>query len=392
MLKKIGPRADSRALLGAVAIGSAMGLVLGASYLAGGAARAAMNHARTERLADAAGKGFSDEALLAEASSMTPGALAVARRHDPFTAPGWAQRDWETTLLAARLEQRARPEPAAPVLRARLEQPSNPADASALSSSRELDCLSAAVYYEARGESASGQAAVAQVVLNRVRSPKFPKTVCGVVFQGAHTRVCQFSFACDGSMRRTRDPVAWRRARAVAARALGGFVMQEVGNATHFHVASLGGVWGAGLMRVAQIGAHVFYKFSGRNSAHPAAPKLPAPDGLVGSPELADKPIYANDEPAADGADAPKLILASATTGAPDQAPTASDSAAEKVRAQAAATADKARVPSAGETVKAKAASGKTAASGKPAAAAAAAAAPLASAAPAAAAMLKTAS
>ena len=76
----------------------------------------------------------------------------------------------------------------------------------ALQSSRELECLADAVYYEARGETPSGQAAVAQVVMNRVRHPAFPKSICGVVFQGAYNRTgCQFSFACDGSMRRARD-------------------------------------------------------------------------------------------------------------------------------------------------------------------------------------------
>src|SRR5262249_55624357 len=87
----------------------------------------------------------------------------------------------------------------------------------ALASSRDLDCLASAVYYEARGESAAGQAAVAQVVLNRARHPAFPKTICGVVFQRAGGG-CQFSFACNGAMRRPKEPAAWSRAQAVAAR------------------------------------------------------------------------------------------------------------------------------------------------------------------------------
>ena len=338
MLKRNRARADSRALLGAVAIGSAMGLLLGASYLAGGAARAAMDHARVQRLAAAAKDGFSDEALLAEASAMEPGALAVARRHDPFTATGWAQRDWETTLLAARLETRA--SAGAPLLRTGLAQPSSPTDGNALTGARDLDCLSAAVYYEARGESKTGQQAVAQVVLNRVRHPAFPKTVCGVVYQGAHTGVCQFSFACDGSTRRPREAIAWREARSVAARALSGFVMRVVGNSTHFHVANLGAVWGVGLMRVAQIGAHVFYKFSGRHTLQ-AAPR-PAPDVFTGSPELAQKPVYAEETTVADGG-APQLILASATTPAP-AAPAAADAAAPaQARVTAAAEGAKAK-------------------------------------------------
>ena len=89
--------------------------------------------------------------------------------------------------------------------------------------SRAAECLTAAVYYEARSQSEDGQRAVAQVVLNRVRDRAFPNSVCGVVYQGAERRTgCQFSFTCDGSMNRPRELGAWDRARAVAAAALGG--------------------------------------------------------------------------------------------------------------------------------------------------------------------------
>ena len=102
----------------------------------------------------------------------------------------------------------------------------------ALDQSRELECLTQAVYFEARGETPAGQAAVAQVVLNRVRHPAFPKSVCAVVFQGAGRHGCQFSFACDGSTQRGREAGAWRRAQTIASRALDGFVMAEVGRAS----------------------------------------------------------------------------------------------------------------------------------------------------------------
>lgn len=133
-------------------------------------------------------------------------------------------------------------------------------------SGHDLDCLTAAVYYEARGETKAGQAAVAQVVLNRVRNRNFPKTVCGVVYQGAAGHSCQFSFACDGAAEGRREQGAWTRARSVAARALGGYVMPQVAGATHFHVASLGAVWGGSMVRIAQIGEHVFYAFSGHRA------------------------------------------------------------------------------------------------------------------------------
>ena len=295
-----------------------MGLVLGASYMAGGAAGVAVAHARTTRIAIAAADGFSETALEAEASAMEPGALAVARRHDPFTAAGAPQRDRESALLAARLERRTATASNPLLVRASLTtqitpaRPFRMATENPLDGARELDCLSAAVYYESRGESSDGQSAVAQVVLNRVRHPAFPKSVCAVVYQGAQSRTCQFSFACDGSMRRSKEPGAWRRAQDIAGRALAGYVDSAVGDATHFHVARLGGLWGGSMLRVAQVGSHVFYKFSGR--AGGSAAFRAAPDLYVPPSELADRPVYAaGSSPTADGGQGSSdLILASA--------------------------------------------------------------------------------
>lgn len=120
----------------------------------------------------------------------------------------------------------------------------------------DLDCMARAVYYEARGESPEGQAAVAQVVLNRVHNPAYPKTICGVVFQGAVAQACQFTFACNGAMNRPLEPTAWRRARNVAVKALGGDLPTTVGDATSFHVARLDSELRADMTRV---GNHVFY-------------------------------------------------------------------------------------------------------------------------------------
>ncbi len=320
MFIKFLVRADSRALIGAVLIGAASGALLGGSYLAGGAVRAAAAHTRMAQLASATAGGFSEAALRAEASTLPPGALAVARRHDPFTAAGAAERDLQTALLTARLELSA-PAHAGPLLRTSFSNPTVPVRPfhlqleNALASSRELDCLSQAVYYEARGESSEGQAAVAQVVLNRLRHPGFPKTVCGVVYQGAQDQACQFSFACDGAARAAKEMTAWRRAQAVAARALGGFVEAQVGDATHFHVASLGAIWGEGLVRVAQIGAHSFYRLTG----HPSGIVHAAPGLYAPASELADRPVYAEAKatPATADANGPTLILASAVTAAP---------------------------------------------------------------------------
>ncbi len=131
----------------------------------------------------------------------------------------------------------------------------------------DLNCLAKAVYYEARGESAEGQAAVAQVVLNRTHRPTYPSNVCGVVFQGVNQGGCQFSFACNGAMRRPLEPVAWIRARRVASDALGGHVMRAVGQAISFHVAALGS---EGRGQIARIGGHVFFTPGGEHATRRA--------------------------------------------------------------------------------------------------------------------------
>lgn len=126
-----------------------------------------------------------------------------------------------------------------------------------------LDCMTTAVYYEAGYETGDGQRAVAQVVLNRLRHPAFPKTVCGVVYQGAPNPGCQFSFACDGSLTRAPASAAWRRARQVATDALRGYVMESVGQATHYHADYVSPYWAPRLAKVKQIGAHIFYRWPG---------------------------------------------------------------------------------------------------------------------------------
>lgn len=128
-----------------------------------------------------------------------------------------------------------------------------------------LDCLTSAIYYEARSESDDGQRAVAQVVLNRVRHPAFPKTVCGVVYQGSNrTTGCQFSFTCDGSLGRgIRSPFAWQRARKIAAAALAGSVFAPVGLATHYHTTAIHPWWADAMAKAVTIGAHIFYRWNG---------------------------------------------------------------------------------------------------------------------------------
>ncbi len=129
-----------------------------------------------------------------------------------------------------------------------------------------LDCLAAAIYYEAASESLTGQRAVAQVVLNRVRHPAYPNTVCGVVYQGSERRTgCQFSFTCDGSLARTPSTAGWQRALGIAAAALVGYVEPSVGTATHYHTKWVVPYWSSSLTKLTNIGAHIFYRWNGAN-------------------------------------------------------------------------------------------------------------------------------
>jgi|GEM_PF-4931815 len=129
-----------------------------------------------------------------------------------------------------------------------------------------VGCLTEAIYYEAGFEPASGQRAVAQVVLNRVRDLNFPATICGVVYQGWERATgCQFSFVCDGSrLRRPPQPGQWARARRIAERALDGHVEVEVGTATHYHTEAVRPSWRSTLVEITQVGEHVFYRWPGR--------------------------------------------------------------------------------------------------------------------------------
>ena len=128
---------------------------------------------------------------------------------------------------------------------------------------RALLCLTQAVYYEAGFEPLAGRRAVAQVVLNRMRHPAYPKSVCGVVYQKNSTPVCQFSFVCDGSLYRQPSVEAWREARDIAAAALAGYVEQSVGSATHYHADYVAPRWAPMLSKVAKLGAHIFYRWPG---------------------------------------------------------------------------------------------------------------------------------
>ena len=133
-----------------------------------------------------------------------------------------------------------------------------------------LNCLTQAIYYEAATEPVSGQRAVAQVVLNRVRHPAYPNSVCGVVYEGSSKPVCQFSFTCDGSLARQPEKAWWDRAAKVARAALAGAVYKPVGLATHYHTLAVHPYWAGSLQSVGTIGAHRFYRWRGA-AGQPAA-------------------------------------------------------------------------------------------------------------------------
>lgn len=122
--------------------------------------------------------------------------------------------------------------------------------------SREMECLAGAVYFEARGEPLSGQLAVAQVVINRAESGRFPSSYCGVVFQRS-----QFSFVKGGQLPPTRrDSEAWKRAKAIARIAHEGHWQSEVGDALYFHANYVRPSWSHNKSRLAAINTHIFYR------------------------------------------------------------------------------------------------------------------------------------
>jgi hypothetical protein len=160
----------------------------------------------------------------------------------------------------ARLINAAMPFSTAPISASR---PFDLSNSDPLDRRRALLCMTQAVYYEAGFEPLQGRRAVAQVVLNRLRHPAFPKSVCGVVYQGARDPVCQFSFVCDGSLYRRPALGAWHEAEKIAAAAIDGYVEKSVGAATHYHANYVAPYWAPQLAKISQIGAHIFYRWPG---------------------------------------------------------------------------------------------------------------------------------
>jgi spore germination cell wall hydrolase CwlJ-like protein len=258
-----------RALAAAPALVGALGLAMAAS-----SAPRPDIELTAEAVARTTGGDLGPAGAAALLASMDPAQRAIALRHDPRLREAVMSGQlpqWQALLVAAPTDlaigPEARKQNAASAAAPGALRPALPfviRTASAADRARALRCLTQAIYYEAALESDEGQAAVAQVVLNRVRDPNYPSTVCGVVFQGAERVTgCQFSFTCDGAMAQAPVGWAWSRAGKAAERALAGHVALRVGTATHYHADYVRPWWAPTLAKITQIGTHIFYRWKG---------------------------------------------------------------------------------------------------------------------------------
>jgi spore germination cell wall hydrolase CwlJ-like protein len=278
-----------RALMAASAVGLLVGASIGAACLGGHLARDGSAPKDAARLMMATRDGKVDMTTLDAAGQVDQSALNIAMRFSQYAGTGTDNSLLAQNLTAMRVSEDARNQRDLPnagpdaklvlasniALASPLSTPAVPAPSVRAAAAMKFksanrsdsDCLTQAVYYEARGEGVEGMRAVAQVILNRVRHPAYPKSICGVVYQGAYQRTsCQFSFVCNGAMGAPVESWAWRRAKSVADAALDGYVMTAVGTSTSFHTTGVKPGWGRTMDKVAQIGSHIFYQFRGRGS------------------------------------------------------------------------------------------------------------------------------
>jgi spore germination cell wall hydrolase CwlJ-like protein len=259
-----------------ISLRGALSLLALVGLAACGAASAERHDAPSAELAAAVRGGLSEARLAEVAAGIGQAGPLLARRFDPLPHAD----DWDRSAAWARLDLGK-----APLLPF---QASDPKDAQALNAllpalagrvtpsqpfflpvagkerERAVLCLTQAIYYEAALEPLAGQQAVAQTVLNRVRHPDFPKSICGVVYQGASQPLtCDFTFACDGSLQRPPIEPYWGEARAVAEQALAGHVDGAVGPALYYHATYVFPRWGSWMVKIGQVGTHIFYQFPG---------------------------------------------------------------------------------------------------------------------------------
>ncbi|MEM6309865.1 MAG: cell wall hydrolase [Pseudomonadota bacterium] len=130
-------------------------------------------------------------------------------------------------------------------------------------------CLSEALYFEARGESVRGQFAVAEVIMNRVASARFPNSVCGVIRQGTGKKFqCQFTYTCDGRAEVVSEKLAFSRVQKVARLTLDGRIAPLTNGATHYHTTAVKPRWARVYKRTAKIGVHIFYRHTFRTASN----------------------------------------------------------------------------------------------------------------------------
>lgn len=252
----------------------------------------------------AVARGLSNAALARLTADMDPAMLALARRHDPIATAdpwgrvvGWTSYDLSRIPTLGQIDLSSGDAMLINALRPFGSEPPLPARPFFLKASdddrvRAEECLTQAIYYEAAVEPVEGMRAVAQTVLNRLRHPGYPKSVCGVVYEGSQRVTgCQFSFTCDGALARIPNRLFWLRAEAVARGALAGYVHAPVGLATHYHTIAVHPYWADSLNFIGTIGAHRFYRFGGPAGA-PATFNTAAYTG--GEPVAAPRPRLAD--------------------------------------------------------------------------------------------------
>ena len=193
---------------------------------------------------------------------------AAASAEAPATEPNGALREAElrglNTVPTARFAGLlSAPEVAKPVSFSRSWLAAQPVP----SGGAQWRCLAEALYFEARGETLKGQFAVAEVIMNRVKSTRFPNTICGVINQGTGRKYqCQFTYTCDGNPEKIHEPAAYTSVGKVARAELDGRAPAVTSGATHYHTTAVRPKWSRVYSRTAAIGVHLIYRHTYRTA------------------------------------------------------------------------------------------------------------------------------